>query len=137
MMRATRLPRPREAAWQVERIDNVTAATQARNGLQDQLDELLAGAAAKRALVGCDQIHAPSSLAVPLVIYATGRPAAAVRSVGTPLPRGGALITATNPTVDRRFILDPREPRYRVIATPQGFRRVTGNGAFVLSERCG
>jgi len=124
------------APRQVERIDNVTAAARTRIELQDRLQDLVAGAAAEPVLARCAQIYASSSLAVPLVIYATGRPAAVVRSVGTVLPRGGALITATNPTVDRRFILDPREARYRVIATPPGFGRVTGNAAFVLSERC-
>ncbi len=124
------------APRQLERIGNVTAAAQTRIELQSQLADLATGAAAEPVLASCAPIYAPSSLAVPLVIYLTGRPASVVRSLGTGVPRGGALITATDPTVDRQFVLDPREPRYPVISTPPGFRRVAVNAAFVLSERC-
>jgi hypothetical protein len=112
------------APQQYRRLHSTTRAIAQQQEIRDDLYALLGAHALPPGAVGV-----ANHRLVPLVALVSGR---GPRDVVTPPHPSASFVGPANPTVARRFILDPRDPVPRVARAPAGLREVARNASWVL-----
>jgi hypothetical protein len=121
---------------QTERLDRLRDGIQLRGAIQEDLRDLTRAAAAETLLERCAPVYVPNHRAVPILAWYLDRAPADFRSAQLEPPRQGLYVGPQTEVVERRFILDPRDPkRFEVPRQPAGFRPVTANESWALYER--
>lgn len=85
----------------------------------------------------CLPISVPNHRAVPRLAFDLDlRPSHIVSSSEQRQPRRGYFLYPASPLVIHNFILDPNDPARFTTTVPPGFRRIAGNGSWLLYRRC-
>ena len=116
------------APGQVDRVRDLRDSMHTQAGiladLHDITDEII-----------CRPVAVPNHRPVPHVALWTGIPPGEIVSAQLEQPASGAYIDPANPSVERNFTLDPKDPKRLTARVPPGFAEVAKNRSWRLYTR--
>jgi hypothetical protein len=119
----------------VSGIIDVRDGVQIRGMIADDLRSLTEAPVASPLLERCTPIYVPNHRPVPILAYFLDRRPDEIVSAQLERPVRGLFVAPATRQVERKFVLDPRDPRRLDAAVPRSFTRVAGNRSWELYER--
>jgi hypothetical protein len=121
---------------QSDRLKRLRDGIQLRGEIQDDLRDLTDQPLAAPLFASCEPVYVPNHRPVPVLAWYLDRDPSDILSAQIERPRRGLFVAPATDEVREKFVLDPHDPaKLAVPDRPPGFRRVTGNAAWVLYER--